>query len=290
MSDARKPPGAASPWPWLSWLLVLILLTAAYWPVVGYLVKNWWIDPNYSHGFLVPLVTAWLLWSRRQRLAAAASGPSPWGLVVVALGLLLLILGRWGHELFVQRISLVPVLWGLVWTYWGWPVARGALFPFAYLFFMIPLPYLIYDSLAFPLRLVAASLAGKLLRLWGLPVLVEGNVINLPRNVLDVVDACSGIRSLVSLLAAAVIMVYLWLRRFWSRALVVLLVPPVAVFTNSLRVVIAGILAERYGPAMLEGATHDLVGWMVFLAAFALVLCLTLLLARLEGPEREDTP
>ena len=284
MPDSRKPAGT-----WAAWALVLILLAAAYWPVVGYLIKNWWIDPNYSHGFLVPLVTAWLLWSRRQGLAQAAGRPSPWGLVVVGLGLVLLILGRWGHELFLQRISLVPVLWGLVLTAWGWPVARATLFPFAYLFFMIPLPYLIYDALAFPLRLVAASLAGDLLRLWGLPVLVEGNIIHLPRNVLDVVDACSGIRSLVSLLAAAVIMVYLWLSRFWSRALVVMLVPPVAILTNSLRVVIAGILAENYGPSMLEGATHDLVGWLVFLAAFGLILVITLVLGRLEGRGREKT-
>ncbi len=289
MSDLRKPT-AASTWRRLCWLLVLVLLALAYWPVVSYLVENWWIDPNYSHGFLVPLVTAWLLWSRRRRLAAAAGNPSPWGLLVVGLGLVLLILGRWGHELFLQRISLVPVLWGLVLTYWGWPLARGALFPFAYLFFMIPLPYLIYDSLAFPLRLLSASLAGDMLRLWGLPVLVEGNIIHLPRNVLDVVNACSGIRSLVSLLAAAVILVYLWLRHFWSRALVVLMVPPVAVFTNSLRVVVAGILAEHYGPAMLEGATHDLVGWLVFLGAFGLVLVLTLLLARLEGGKKEVAP
>ncbi len=268
-----------------AWLLVGALLVWIYAPHVVYMVQNWWSDPNYSHGFLVPLVAAYLVWHQRKELAQAAAGPNAWGLVVIWVGLVLLVVGQVGHEFFLRRLSLIPVLWGLALTAWGWSLARRVWFPAAYLVLMIPLPYVLYDSVAFPLRLVAASFAGWVLQLWGLPVLVEGNVIHLPSSVLDVVDACSGIRSLISLLAVGVLLAYFLLPRRWQQVLLVFLVLPVAVVTNALRVVIAGLLAERFGPAVLKGATHDLTGWLVFMAAFAILAGMTWLLRRV-GPGR----
>lgn len=273
-----------------SWGLAGALLLAIYVPICIYMAQNWWYDDNYSHGFFIPLISGWLIWRQRHALARLDAGPNPWGLAVVAAGLLILTAGRWGHEFFLQRLSLIPVLWGLVLAGWGWPVARRVLFAFAYLLLMIPLPYMIYDAAAFPLRLIAASLAGSLLRLWGLPVLVEGVIIHLPANILNVVDACSGVRSLVSLIAAVSIMAYVWLPNRWSKALVVLLAPPAAVLSNALRVTAAGILAEHYGRGMLEGAAHDLVGWVVFMIAFLLLMGVTRLLAawgRSKGGDRE---
>lgn len=289
---SRAPAGeqASRGWRWgegIAWLLSAGLLAWLFLPQLGGMVLVWWHDPNYSHGFLVPLISAGIIWHRRHDLARLPRRPSGAGLWVLAAGLVILVAGKLAHELYLQRVSLVPVLWGLAWTAWGWPLARSLFFPLAYLLFMVPLPYMLYDAVAFPLRLVAASLAGGMLRLTGMPVLVEGNVLHLPHAVLDVVDACSGIRSIISLLAAAVIMVHLMLRRGWGKTLVVLLVLPVAVVTNALRVFGAGLLSRYFGKAVLEGTTHDAVGWLVFMAAFGMLAAFTLLLRRLEGKREE---
>ncbi|KIX13206.1 membrane protein [Dethiosulfatarculus sandiegensis] len=245
------------------------------------MVENWWNDPNYSHGFLVPLVSFGLIWRRRTQLKRAAAGPEPWGLLFIGIGLFMLLVGQLGHEFYLKRLSLIPVLWGLTLLNWGWKLGAKVIFPFAYLALMVPLPYILYDAVAFPLRLVAASIAGWFFELFGVPVLVEGNVLHLPHIVLNVVDACSGIRSLISLLAVGVIMAYMVLPNRWVKVLVVVFVIPVAVFTNALRVVAGGILAKFYGPQALEGTVHDFTGWLVFMAAFALLGGITWLLNRL---------
>jgi exosortase D (VPLPA-CTERM-specific) len=265
------------------WAVLAGLLLWLYLPHLVSMAANWWNDPNYSHGFLIPLVSAGLIWRQRDQLAALPCAPNPLGLLVVALGLLILLVGQMGHEFFLRRLSLLPVLWGLVLAAWGWGVAKRVAFPFAYLLLMIPLPYVVYDSVAFPLRLVAASLAGSGLRLVGYSVLVEGNIVHLPAVTMDVVDACSGIRSLVSLLAVGVILAYLWLPKRYMQVILVLLVLPVAVLTNSFRVMLAGILAQNFGPEMLEGATHDFTGWVVFMTAFLLLAGLGWLLKLLGG-------
>lgn len=286
-SNVQRRPGVVEVLPWVA---VGVFLAWLYGPLVASMVKNWWIDPNYSHGFLVPLVSAGLLWRQRRQLAAAALGPNPAGLLVIAGALALLVVGQLGHEFFLRRLSLIPILWGLALLAWGWPVARRASFALAYPVLMVPLPYVIYDSVAFPLRLLAAGLAGGVIRLFGVPVVVEGNMLQLPHVALDVVDACSGIRSLISLLAAGVILAYLMLPNRWLKALVVLLVLPVAVLTNALRVAVAGVLAEWYGSSLLEGAMHDAVGWLVFMTAFSLLWAITALLralGRAKGDNHE---
>lgn len=267
----------------IPWALAAGLLLWLYAPQMVSMVRNWWLDPNYSHGFLVPLVSAGLIWRQRKRLAAIAAPGSAWGLLFVAAGLALLALGQLAQENYLQRISLIPVLWGLTLITWGWPVSGSVWFSFVYLSLMVPLPYVLYDSVAFPLRLLAAELAGSMLRLAGMAVFVDGNAIHLPYVVLDVVDACSGIRSLISLLAAGVIMAYLMLPNRWSKVLVVFLVLPVAVLSNALRVVVAGLLARYYGQAALEGVMHDTVGWAVFVFAFGVLIAITLGLGALLG-------
>ena len=282
------PEASAKGGPWLlglSWLVTGGALVWLYAPHVAYMMQNWWDDPNYSHGFLIPLVCAGLVWRQRAGLKRVAAGPQPWGLLVIALGLLVLLAGLLGREFFLKRISLIPVTWGLVMLYWGWPVARRVAFAFAYLALMVPLPYVVYDSLAFPMRLLAADMAGQSLRLLGLPVLVEGNVIHLPSVVLNVVDACSGIRSLISLLAAGAVMAYVWLPNRWSKVVVVLLVLPITLVANALRVVVAGYLAETSGDWILQGAMHDMVGWLVFMVAFAGLAGVTWLLNRMLTPK-----
>lgn len=274
----------------LAWAAAGALLVWLYAPQTASMAAAWLDDPNYSHGFLVPLVSAWLLWRQRRQLRRAADGPAWWGLAVLAAGLALLVVGEYGHEFYLRRISLVPVLWGLALTAWGWALARRAAFATAYLALMVPLPYIVYDAVAFPLRLVAAAIAAWGIRLFGIPVYLEGNIIHLPHNVLNVVDACSGIRSLISLLAVGVVLAYIMLPNRWSKVLVALLVGPVAVLTNAARVTVTGVLAEWVGPEMLEGATHDLVGWAVFMAGFAILWGVTALLARWLAPRGQGGP
>jgi len=280
----RQQPGLLT----VAQALALAALAILYAPHVYTMAGNWWIDPNYSHGFLVPIISGYLIWRRREFLARSDPRPTAWGLAVIAAGLMILIMGQAAHEFFLKRFSLIPVLWGLVLLYWGWPLARRVWFAFAYLVLMIPLPYVIYDSVAFPLRLIAASMAGWTLRGIGMPVLVEGNVIHLPATVMNVVDACSGIRSLISLVAVGAVLAYLMLPKRWLKVAAVLLVLPVAVLTNSLRVVAAGLLAETVGPWVLEGAMHDFTGWLVFMVAFAIMAGLIWLMRRLSTPEGAD--
>lgn len=271
---------------YLAWIITAGLVLWVYAPIVYWMLVNWYNDPNYSHGFLVPLVSAYLVWRRKDQLKRHIAGPAPLGLLPVAVGAVLLLIGTLAHEFYLQRISLIPVLWGLVWLAWGWGVARRTLFAALYLVLMVPLPYVVYDAVAFPLRLVAAKIAGWGIRLFGIPVLVEGNILHLPDIVLNVVDACSGIRSLISLLAAGVILAYLMLPNRWSKILVIILVLPVAVFTNALRVVVAGLLGQYFGKSMLEGVMHDFTGWLVFLLAFVLLAGVTWLLKKALPPWR----
>ncbi len=284
----QTPPMAKRPTLVLAWAVCGALLLWVYGPIIAKMILNWYNDPNYSHGFLVPLVSGYLVWRQKDKLRLMASGPAAGGLVVVAAGLLMLLAGLLAHELYLQRLSLIPVLWGLAWITWGWPVAARTIFAALYLVLMIPLPYVIYDAVAFPLRLVAAQLAGWGIRLLGVPVLVEGNILHLPDVTLNVVDACSGIRSLISLLAAGVILAYLMLPNRWSKVLVILLVAPVAVFTNALRVMVAGVMAQHFGPGVLQGAMHDFTGWVVFLVAFGIMAAITWGLKALLPPWRES--
>ena len=283
--NAGSSPGRFA---WLAWALVVVLLAWIYAPHVIGMVENWWEDPNYSHGFLVPLISAYLIWRQRRQLSEAAGDPNYLGLVVIAGGLLMLVIGQLAHEFYLRRLSLIPVMWGLVLLAWGWQVARRVIFAFAYLILMVPLPYLLYDAVAFPLRLIAAQIAAWGIRLFGIPVFLEGNVIHLPNLVMNVVDACSGIRSLISLLAVGVILAYLILPTRWIKVVVVLLVPPVAVLTNALRVTAAGVLAHYYGPETLEGVMHDFVGWLVFMLGFIILLAITLGLKKLYPEGRSQ--
>ena len=256
----------------------LIALIWIYHSHVVSMFDNWWNDPNYSHGILIPLVSGYLIWRHKDKLPGLVDSPNKWGFAVVLFGMSFLAAGYWGSEFFLKRLSLIPVLWGLVLLAWGWPVARQLWFAFAYLVLMIPLPYVLYDSVAFPLRLIAASLAGGILHTMGTPTLVEGNVIHLPYIILNVVDACSGVRSLISLLAAGSILAYLILPNRISKIFLVILVLPVTVATNAIRVVLAGVLAKHFGREAIEGSMHDIVGWAVFMVAFIFLALVTMLL------------
>ena len=263
---------------WWRWLALSCAWLWLYHDVIRRLVDDWRVDENYSHGFLIPLVSGYALWAQRAQLAQLPTAPRwLWGGALIVLAVLLLLAGVVSGELYAARLSLCLSLFGLALYLGGWPWLRACLFPIGLLLLALPIPSLLFNPLAFRLQLLASDLATRAIRAFGIPALREGNVIELVRMKLQVVEACSGIRSLMTLLTLAVVYAYFFERRWWRRSALILAVAPIAVLTNAARVTGTGLLAHRYGEAAAEGFLHSFSGTLVFLAA---VLCL-LLVARL---------
>jgi len=269
---------------WLSAALIVAGFAALYWKVIGELALAWWTDGNYSHGFLIPPIAAYFIWERRQKFLAAESRPSALGLVIVFGSLGVLLLGLLGSELFLTRISILGTLTGTLLFLFGWARLRVMAFPLAFLILMIPIPGIIFSQIAFPLQLVASRVGENTLTALSIPVLREGNVLILANTSLEVAEACSGIRSLVSLIALAIVLGYFADPRLWVRTVVGLSAVPVAIVTNGARVAGTGIAAHHFGPAAAEGFFHEFSGWLVFLAAFALTLGIQGLIIRVMPP------
>jgi exosortase len=254
-------------------LLIAGLVAALYGPLLTQMVLQCWQDPDYSHGFVVPVFVGYVLYQRRHELRQVSLEPNNFGfpLMLGAVGLLLV--GTLGAELFLSRSSLLLLLGGIILFFAGWKMLRAVAFPWAFLVLMIPLPALIYNQVTFPLQLLASRLASNSLELFGIPVLREGNVLVLPNYSLEVVEACSGIRSLMSLIALAVVYGYFVERRLWARIALVVVILPIAIASNALRVVGAGVVTYFWGPQYAEGFFHFFQGWLIFVSA---VVCMLL--------------
>src|SRR3954471_13690437 len=260
--------------------LVCAATLVVYFPILTSLVRQWTSDDNYSHGFIVAPFAAYFAWQQRDKLAAAPRRPHWLGLVVVAGSLCVLLAGLFGAELFLTRISLIGVLAGAVLFLYGARHLRLLAFPIAFLFLMVPLPAVVFNQIAFPLQLFASGVGERVLSLCGVPVLREGNVLILPTTSLEVAQACSGIRSLVSLLTLAILLGKLTERRVGPRIALALLAVPVAIAANAARVAGTGLAADWIGARAAEGFFHEFSGWVVFVAAFALLIGLQQILHR----------
>lgn len=240
--------------------------------VIAKLVQDWATDDNYSHGFLIVPISLYLAWERRDRLLRAPLAPSSLGLIVLVGGIVLLVAGVLGAELFVTRIALLAVLTGGILYIFGWIHLRLLAFPLALLLLMIPIPAIIFNQITFPLQLSASRFAAEVLSLWGIPVLREGNVIMLAHTTLEVAEACSGIRSLMSLVTLGILLGYFTESRSWVRWVLGLVTIPTAILANGLRVAGTGILAHYWGAEVAEGFFHTFSGWLIFGFAFGMVL------------------
>ena len=251
---------------------------AVYLPVLTSLVRQWASDENASHGFLVVPFAFFFIWRDRRALAALAPCPQAAGLAIVAASMLLFVAGRLAAELFLTRISLAGVLAGGILFLWGPAHLRRLAFPLVLLLLAIPLPSLLLNQVAFPLQLLASRAGEAVVSAAGVPILREGNILILPDTKLEVVEACSGIRSLAALLTLALIAGKLTEPRRWARAALVALTIPVAIGANAFRVAGTGLAAAWIGPRAAEGFFHLFSGWLVFVAAFwVLMLCARLL-------------
>jgi exosortase A len=257
---------------WLQLTLLTALIGLLYYRILIGLARNWWTDPNYSHGFIIPIFCGWVIWRERSRLASVPVKSNWFGLFVIAGALAVLVLAVLGAENFLSRTSFLILLAGLAIHFRGWRFFRALLFPCVVLFLMIPLPAIIFNQIAFPLQFQASRLASVLLGLAGVPVLREGNIIKLPSLTLDVVQACSGLRSLVSLITMAAIYGYLFERRLWRRIMLVLVAIPIAVIANGVRIMGSGILGQYWDPVMSEGFFHLFSGWVIFLLSIVMLV------------------
>ena len=232
---------------------------------------DWMTLPAYSHGVLVPLVFGLLLYLERDRLTGLRDTPSLWGTVLTVAGVACLATGTLSGLYYVQQVSLLFLVAGIVAGYWGLNTLKAVRFPILYLLFMIPLPYLVFNAIALPLQMLAAKGSARLLELLQIPVYREGNIINLPHISLGIVKACSGIQSLVSLLAISVLLTKLGNLRGGAAILFALSAVPVAVIANMIRIAGAGILGSM-NPDLAEGFFHLFSGWVVFLFAFLFLI------------------
>jgi exosortase len=261
--------------------------TALYFDAIRGMVLDWYNDENYSHGFLIPVISGYILWQRREEIAAVEAKPSLFGLVVVLAGLCQFLFGYVSGESFTMRFSMLVVAAGAILFSYGAPLFKLVAFPFCYLVYMIPLPYILYDSIAFPLKLLVSKYSVAFLKLIGIPVYREGNVINLVNTTLEVADACSGIRSIVSLLALATALAFFSQKGWLKRTILIVMAIPIAVFANGVRVIGTGILATRYGSKAAEGFFHEFAGLVIFGVAMALLLFTSGLLGKIGGRRHE---
>lgn len=273
---------------WNIWIPALgVLLFILYGPILKALVLNWWSDPNYGHGFLVPIFAGYALWRERGKWQGVTARPANFGLVIMLGAVLLLLAGSLGAELFTSRLSMLVLIGGIVVFLAGWQFLRAVLFPLGFLILMIPIPVIIYNQITFPLQLLASRFATFWLQLVNVPVLREGNLIILPNYTLEVVNACSGIRSLMTLITLAIAYGYLIEKSKWKRWLLVLLMVPIAIVSNSIRILGAGFLTYHIGPEMAKGFFHEFSGWVIFVAAMLLMFVCHWLLNKIPSGKAE---
>ncbi len=274
--------------------VVLLLLTAwLYASILARLVLQWvgpHSDPNFQHGIFVPLFALFVLWQDRKKLEPIVSAPSWAGLPLVVLSLLMLGLGVMGAELFFSRVSLLILLAGLIILFQGWTFFRAVLFPWAFLILMIPIPALLINRITFPLQLLASKLASVLLEIVGVPVLRQGNVIVLASMPLDIAEACSGIRSLLTLVTLAIIYGCLMETRRWVRVVLALSAVPIAVAANSFRIFGTGLLVQYWDPDKAEGFYHALGGWLIFVVALLLLFAVHRVITQIWGSPEKTSP
>jgi exosortase len=263
-------------------LVLTALLAGLYWKILHALVVQWMDDPNYTHGFLVPAFSFYLIWRQRTTLQTLSRTGSLLGFPVMLIGAALLYLGDLGADNFLMRSSLIVILGGLVLFHLGRRIFRAVLFPLAFLFFMVPLPGVIFYAITFPLQHLAARQAAWALETLGVPVLLDGNIIHLAQLSLGVTEACSGIRSLISLLAGAVAWAYLFLPLGWSTIFFVAATLPITILANAARVILTGLIGQYLGVEYASGFFHEFAGLAIYASAFAGLLG-TYSLIRLMG-------
>jgi exosortase len=265
---------------------VVGVLVGLYARVLPLWLEDLWDDPNYSHGLIIPMISGFILWRRRRELAALPIRGSWLGLLLLVAGVCALILGDVGDETFLMRTSLIVILLGLALFHFGSRTLRVVAFPVLFLLFMVPMPGVFFYAITGRLQRIAAESGGSMLDLLGVPILLDGNVIHLSHITLGVTEACSGIRSLMTLVALGVAWAYLMLPKLWMRVVLVVSVLPIAILANAARIVMTGLVGHWLGVEYAEGFFHLFSGWLIFVLALLSLLAVHGVL-RAVSPRRQ---
>jgi exosortase len=286
---AHPPIAKVSTFPWVPVAWFTVLLVAAFFPILRSLVNQWATDEDVSHGFFVPAVAAFIAWQRREQVLALELKPNWWGVAVMGWAAAQGFLGMLAAELFLQRTSFIIALVGVLLLVGGMKLIRVLAFPLLLLPFMIPIPAVIYNQITLPLQFFASQMAEMVLGWVGIPVLRDGNVLELASQKLSVVEACSGIRSLLSLTFLSQVYAYFFDKRIWMRWFLLVVTIPIAILANAGRVAITGMLSE-FSVELAQGFFHELEGWVIFLIAVVLLAGVHMLTCRMIDHRRQPHP
>lgn len=269
------------------WILQVLLIISSFLILYAHtimeMIKNWSRDDNFSHGFLIPFVSAFMIWQKRDDLAQQNKVHDSWGIFIIFFAMLAHILGSISAETFSMRASIIICIVGITIYIWGFKVFMTIFIPTLYLFFMIPIPKILWNQISFPLQLLAAKLAAYTVHIFGMPVFREGNILHLKNTSLEVIDACSGLRSLTSLLALSAAYAFLSKLRLTNKWLLFLSAFPIAIIVNILRLTTTAFLATYIDPKTAHGFLHDLSGIVVFFVALLMLYIFSRTLKSVEN-------
>jgi exosortase len=274
---------------WILLGLVGLALFALYFPFVTTLAADWGRNDDYSHGYFIPVLSCYFIYAIRDKLYNIPRVPNNFGLVLIIFGLAQLTIAKIGSEFFLQRTSLIVCLFGIVLFFFGWQYFKKLFFPIGYLFFMVPIPAIIWNKISFPMQLFSSQLTEHVVRFIGIPIFREGNVIHLAQTTLEVVAACSGLRSLLTMFALSAALAILSTLSTSKRLLLFVSAVPIAIFANIFRLTTTAILATQMGAAAAHGFLHEMSGILVFLLGLALLMQVNWLLGRKSNPRRASS-
>ena len=276
----------------LSWMkagIYALAILLLYYSALSRMIFHDWAQEDNSHCYLIPLVVLYLLWEKRSALGSCPSVPSWKGAVPLLFGIGLFWLGELGGEYFTLYLSMWFVIVGLIWLHNGWRKLREIGFAIFMMLTMFPFPLFINMKILVYLRIISSDLGVKMLHLYGISAYREGNIIELPFTSLQVVDACSGLRFVLSLGILSLLMAYLFRGPFWKKAIIFLSSVPLAIFTNSIRIAVTGILYSVWGASVAEGFFHGFSGWLIFMVTIPVLLLEMWILTKIGGKTESDT-
>jgi len=271
---------------WVLLGIISVLIGLSFQETILEMEHRWSGSEEYGYGYLIPIITIFLIWQRKDQLAEVEFNPSVAGLFLIVLGGLLFFLGAAATTHTLSQYGLVVTILGVALTLLGWKAFKIVMVPLAVLFFMVPLPPFIYNTLSTKLQLISSELGVAVIRLFGISVYLEGNVIDLGSYKLQVVEACSGLRYLFPLVSLSFIAAYIYKGVLWKKAIIFLSSIPITVLMNSFRIGVIGVLVEYGGPEQAEGFLHDFEGWIVFMACMAILVLEMALLAKVGSDKK----
>ena len=272
-------------------LLLFISFLILYYPVFLKLIHDWEVDPDYSHGYFIPLIALFMVWVSKDKLKSAHVAPRKYGLVILILGLLQLTVSWVGNEYFLQGTSMILVLLGMSLFLGGPEITKILAVPMLYLVFMVPLPSIIWNKIAFPLALFASTVSAEAISALGISILREGNILTLSNITLQVAEACSGLRSLITLLALSAFLAFLADQNKTKKIILFLSAVPIALLSNAIRLVGTAVLARYWGASAADGFIHGFSGWAVFVLGLGMLVGVKFLLDRVsfrKHPQESD--